>query len=227
MKLCFSGLEQTIEISKGTTTVLEVHNRVLFERICRSLIADDGEVAIEPFALFDDEGECVSSRGWCVVLSDPLHFPWKDRAFTNGMLNRMVQLIGENPDLSDELQAISRALEDLLLQTALQLNSDYNFAVEWDVQKHLKAFSFGTDTDPNDSFLDNLIKFLSMAADMHLNKVLVLVNFKLFLSKMEFLQVCETVFSANLPVLMVETIPGEKEVPFEKKYVIDQHFLES
>ena len=226
MRLCFSGLEKSIEVLRGTVTTVEVHNHTLFERMCRSLLAADCTLAVEPFVLCNDEGETITSNRELMVVESPFSLPWNDRALGGKLATRMIELLHENPELSDETLQLARRISTSIAELALQLQSDYCFECDWDVTRYLKAFGFGVESDPDESIFENCIRFISLAHDTYLEKTLVFFNLKLFLSESEVNQLAEHVFMTDLPLLLMENTPDKVMHRYEAKYVIDQHFLE-
>ena len=227
MNLSFTGLENQIVINSGKTSTLEIHNRKLFERICRSLMSLDGEQAIEPFSVTADGGKIVSAKNALLVVPTPLELPWGDKGLLGALFQKMAELVHETPETGDSLYEHHHAASRLLEEVALKMESDYAFAVEWDIQKFLKAFGFGVDRDPEDSIFDNCIKLLSLAEDMGFKKTLVFINLKLFLTDSELETLLERIFISNLQVLLVEAVPDFSPREHESKLVVDLDLLEA
>lgn len=227
MKLYFSGLENSIVVERGSVTTFEIHNAVLFERICRSLMLNDGENPIEPYTVCDDDEEILASRNAMLFIASPLDLPWGNREMGGALLQRMLDAQIEDPDTASAVDTLFQQLASRYLTLALRLQSDYCFSYDWDVQRFLKAFGFGIDSDRSDSTLDNCMRFLSLAYDVSFSKPLVFCGLKQFLSCNEQNQVFTRVFLLNLPVLLVESVEDVLTHPHERKYVVDQHFLES
>lgn len=78
MKMQFSGFENLINIACEKISVLEIDNKVLFTRVCQSLVSQQGEFAIEPYLLWDDAGTAMKAKDAFLMLPDPLNLPWGD-----------------------------------------------------------------------------------------------------------------------------------------------------
>lgn len=225
MKICFSGLSESIAVDPASVSVLEVHNRVLFARICASLRSEAGDAAVEPYTLWDgDDG--LKPAGQMLYVGDPLNLPWDDRALAGALMGRVEGLLLEDEIARREVEEASAALFSLMAKLALQLDSNYSFGVDWELKRHLKSFAFGVDVALDEPLLDKLIKFVLLAKDVSLKKAVVFVNLKLFLSENELEQFYEQVFFSNLSVLLIENIPDGACRQSERKYTIDQDFIE-
>ena len=227
MKLCFSGFEHQIEICAGKARTFEINNRKLFERVCRSLVSENSEEAVEPFVFENDEGRIVSYRNASIVIESPMSLPWDNRSLLGALPQKIELLLGEVPQVADDLNEQARSMVSAINGLALQLSSEYGFTIGWDVGKFLKAFGFRVDLDPDDSLFDNCMKFIMLADDMSLEKLLVFINLKLFLTDTELEEFFERVFRTDLHVLLIENVHDANTWYFEEKTSVDQDLLEA
>lgn len=226
MKLCFSGLERPIDLKPGLVTTLEVQNRVLFRRICSSLLSNEGRYAVEPYSLWEEDVELRPQDRFFFVNS-PLELPWDRRELVNGLSKRMEELVLEDEAVRIDIETLAASMESSISQLALQLHSDYGFALNWDLKRYLKSFGFGVDAVADCTPFDNLINFFHLALDARVNSVFVFTNLKLFFSENEVRQLIEQMVFSGLSVLLLETVPDHSDYEVEQKYTIDQDLLES
>lgn len=227
MKLCFTGLNAPIQITPSSVSVLEVHNRALFARICSSLQSYKGEDAIEPFSLWDSDEKELNAQRALLFVSSPISLPWDEKRLLSGLASKIDLLVLEDLDRQARLEESVEQIRKNLYDLAFLLQSDYSLGVEWDLHRLLKVFNFDIDVDSNNSLLDKCIKFLSYVADTAPATALIFVNLKLFLLENELIELYKQAFFLNLKVLLVENIPDSTQREEEKKYIIDQDFLES
>jgi CRISPR-associated protein Csn2 len=227
MILKFSGLDSSAEFSAGKPATVDVRNEQLFSRICISLVSGLGEDALEPYALWDDAGKQIKPGNALMVISDPLNLPWGHRLLSGKLYDKVEKLIGENDALRDKIESINRDIEQGISQCALQMNSDYSFGIEWAMNKYLKAFSFGVENTPDDSLLDKLIRFLSLAADVSFKESFVFINVRKYLAKNEMDELVKQSIFLNLSCLFLENSLGYDVYSTNEKICIDQDFLES
>ena len=225
MKICFEGFEHSITVRRGRPFVLEVHNRALFARVCDSLVSCSGEDGFEAYTVWDDEKELRPKSAFLVV-SDALNLPWECRELGGNLYQILQDRQMEDEELRGTFEISFRELNKLMFQLVNQLDGEYRFKIEWDLQRYLKAFGFAADYGRDDPFIDKLILFLDYCADMHVKKTLLFVNLKTFLTKNDVQKLYERVFFHDLKMLLVENAEDGNRYEIEDKLVIDQHFLE-
>lgn len=225
MNLVLSGFSEALALGNDKVSVLEVHNRRLFARICQSLASELDDEALEPYTLWDGEDR-RSSRNRFLFVFDPFELPWSEKALLGEVHERVEEMFLAEDDVRQEIEAAGRALSERVASLGLRLQSDYAFEVQWEMRKYLKAFDFSVEVDPSDALLDNLIKFLKLASDASFDKQLVFVNLKTFLEPDEVQEFYRQAVFSKLSVLLLENIPDEASFEYERKMVIDLDFLQ-
>jgi len=226
MKLRLAGFEEDVDILKDKVSVLEVENRILFTRVCQSLLSGKGELALEPYSIWDDDKNQLTANKVFEVIASPFNLPWTGREFGGKLYTRLEAFVLEEDDIRQKIEAFNRELTLLMLSLNIQMHSEYTFTSEWDIKKYLKAFGFGADTDFEERLLDNLIKFFEMAVDVGFKNILVFINLKQFFSKIELEELYEQVIFLGIRILLLESMHDESKYTQEKKSLIDQHFLQ-
>lgn len=226
MNLVLSGFSEALTLGSDRVSVLEVHNRRLFARICQSLASELDSEALEPYALWNGEDR-RSSRNYFLFVFNPFELPWSERALMGEVLERVEDMFLAEDDVRQEIETAGRALSERVASLGLRLQSDYAFEVQWEMRKYLKAFDFGVEVDPFDALLDNLIKFLKFASDAAFEKQLVFVNLKNFLEPDEVQELYRQAVFLELNVLLLENVPDDAVFEYERKMCIDKDFLQS
>ncbi|OUO94534.1 type II-A CRISPR-associated protein Csn2 [Rubneribacter badeniensis] len=226
MNLVLSGFSEALTLGSDRVSVLEVHNRRLFARICQSLASELDSEALEPYALWNGEDR-RSSRNYFLFVFNPFELPWSERALMGEVLERVEDMFLAEDDVRQEIETAGRALSERVASLGLRLQSDYAFEVQWEMRKYLKAFDFGVEVDPFDALLDNLIKFLKFASDAAFEKQLVFVNLKNFLEPDEVQEFYRQAVFLELNVLLLENVPDDAVFEYERKMCIDKDFLQS
>lgn len=226
MRVSFSGFEKQLSIERGKVTVLEVMDRTLFARLCQSLHSELGESALEPYAVWDDDGEKVRPGKVFVCAFNLFDLPWDEKALFKAVVERVEDLFVEDDVARQGIEEAARLLSERLKGLGLAFQSDYVFDTEWNIKDHLRAFDFAIDIDSGDTPFDNLMKFLKLAEDALFDGVLCFVNLKTFLSECELEAVYEQVFFSKLRVLLLENVCDQKEHEHEEKMLIDQAFIQ-
>lgn len=226
MRICFDGFENPIELRRAHPFVFEVHNRALFARVCDSMVSCDGEDACEAYTIWDGERE-VRPRSAFLVVSDALNLPWESKDLGGRLYSLLQERQLEDEAIRGLFDSRFREMRGLVSRLLVQLEGDYRFGLEWDLQRFLKAFGFTVDFDRGATFIDRLILFLDCCADTRVNKALLFVNLKTFLTEKEVARFYERVFFHELRVLMLENNADMNSYALEDKMIVDQHFLES
>lgn len=226
MRLVFSGLEDSIDLSFGRVSTLQVENEALFARIARSLACSDPLSALEPYSLWEDGVE-VSPSSSLLFVSDPLSLPWDDRSLMGEVLKRIEREFLEDEDFRREVEGLDAELSSKLLRMGFGMNSDYGFGLEWSLSRYLKFRNFGVGMREDETLLENLLRFLSLVLDAGCKKVIVFVNLKTFLTENDLKELFGFVFRSNLRILLLENKRDDSIYEHELKISIDLHFLES
>ncbi len=226
MKLRLSGFSELLDLENDAVAVLEVHNRVLFSRVCQSLFSELDDEALEPYSLWEGD-EQRSSRNRFLFVFNPFDLPWSERCLIGEVHERVESLFLSDDEVRRDIEEAGRMLADRVASLGLQLQSDYAFEIQWDMRKYLKAFDFGVEVDPSDSLFDNLMKFLKFASDARFEKQLVFVNLKSFLTENEVQEIYHQSVFSGLNVLLLENAFCAANFEYERKMCIDMDFLQS
>ena len=225
MRLVFHGLENPLDFAPGLPVVLEVENQTLFANLALSLLSGEGRYAREPYSLWEEGGE-LKPKDRLLVIADPLHLPWDNRTFMTAITKKMEREILEDEELRMQIEEAEQLLASRLGALRLGFHSDYEFGLEWDLKRSLKYFGFEAAFQPEKSFLDNLLNFLSFALDAGCKKTFVFVNLKTFLSENDLKSLYDYVFFSKLSVMLLENKRDMTKYEYERKLSVDLQFLE-
>lgn len=225
MRLVFDGLEKIIEIQAGRPVVLQVENQALFSRLIQSISSQEGRYAVEPYSVWSGESE-IASKVATLLISDVFELPWSDRSLLGEVLKRIEKDLIDDEEARLDLEKAERLLASRLMSLSAGLSADYAFGIEWDLGRSLKMLGFGVDVMPGYKLIDNLITFLSLALDSKCQKTLVFVNLKTFLTKNELKLFYGHVFYTGIHVVLLENKQDSNSYQYERKYTVDQDFLE-
>ena len=227
MRLCGLCLEEPLPICEGLPVVLEVLNPVLFSRCCESLYSLEGDEAQEPYYLWGDEGQELKPSDALFVLVSPLILPWESRELTAGLYRLVQSRLHEDFEIRGDLERLVREVNSAISRFELEAEGSYEFGVEWDLLRYLKAFSYKPAIDDAGTLLEKLIAFLETSTDIGLNKTFVLIDFKKFFSREEVSKLYESIVFLKRKVLLLESTHDQSIYEHETKRCVDQHFLES
>lgn len=226
MVISFSGFDHPMVCDDAGVSVVQVSNKAMFARICQSLISGRGEEAVEPYSVWGKDGtEIASSRAFLPVVN-LFDLPWKHKSLSGGLYKQF-----ENHLLMDEddrrlIQQLNKQLESAVAQIGFQYHGEYGFGIKWSLQRYLNAFGFGVELSPSTSLFDNLMSFIELVADVGLSETLLFVNLKTFFTEKELLELYKELVFYGIGSLLLENRDAVAQYEFERKTVIDQHFLQ-
>lgn len=142
------------------------------------------------------------------------------------LYSKIEMLLQENDALRYEIEEHQRTLASRVLELGFCCKSDYSFGVEWELQKYLRSFGFCADVIAEDRLLDSLIRFLALISDIALEKAIVFIHLKAFLSTEELVILYDQAVFYGLRILLLESSLDTRHFDKETKMTIDQHFLE-
>ncbi len=226
MRISFADMENPIDVADRGITVLQIENKQLFSRVCESLISMLGERAKEPYTIWDEDGCEIRPDQALMVVPNSFDLPWKRKDLIGNLYAHMERELLFDEELRQEIQGLHVALESSVQRLGFQFNADYKFGVEWNISSYLKAFSYGIDISDTASLLDKLISFIDLGADMEIDKAIVFINLKTFLTKNDLERLHDRLFFHRMRALLLENHDAPFYEDVESKYVVDQDFVE-
>ncbi len=226
MRITFSGFDTPVDLADRGVTILQIKNEALFARVCESLLSMKGEKALEPYSVWDADGCEIASSNAFITITNPFSLPWKHKSLMGELYSRLEKEFLFDEDLRQEIQELASKLESSIHSLEFQLNANYAFGVEWNLSNYLKTFSYGIEVSDSASLLDKLIDFVDFGADMVIDKVIIFMNLKTFLTKNDLLKFQERVFFHGIQVLLLESYDSPFYRDCERKYTVDQDFVE-
>lgn len=226
MLISFVGFDNPVIFDRTHASVVQIANESLYARVCQSLISGKGEDAVEPYSIWDDNGVEIRASQAFLPIINPFDLPRKHKTLLNGLYERLYQNLLVDEDARSKLQHLSERMETAVAEMAFQLNGNYGFGLKWDMREYLRAFGFGAETLTSASLFENLIGFVELVADVGLDKTLLFVNLKTFLTENELEELYRTLIFYGIQTLLLENHQSEVYSEFEHKTIIDRHFLE-
>lgn len=226
MRIVFDGLDHPVDVAGRGITVLQIKSKRLFARICESMITLQGTNAVESFSVWDNDGCEVRPASALFVIASPFELPWKHKDFMGSMYTKFEKELLVDEELRGELQNLHLMYESSISKLGFQLNADYKFGIEWSMNSYLKAFSYEVDISDTATLLEKIISFVDLGADMNFDKALVFINLKTFLSENDLMKLQEHLVFLGLSVLLLENYDAPYLESCEKKYLVDQDFIE-
>lgn len=225
MRLELLRLNARVSIGPGVPSTLEIHDRALFAKVCRSLISERGQYAEEPYVLMTEDGKAVSARKSMLVVSALPNLPLRDRTLISKLYQQIAMQAELNSEKYELVNELACRLSEELETVTDGMWGEYSFAGEWSIGAYCKAMSFLPVTDDSHSLIENCIALLGLCADIGFECPIVMVNAKSFLVTEEIEELFEQVFFLDSRLLLLESWQDNRVLAREEKTIVDLHFL--
>ena len=229
MKISFEGRKSPLVVDPGCPAVFQIEPPGLFARVVESLFSCEGRCASEKYTVWklagDDWEEC-SPKNSFLFASNVFDLPWSSRDLSGEILKRIESDFIADEEFRFQFEELERRISARVMSLSDPYSADYSLSIEWDMAKLLKMLGFGIGPEPGVKLIDNLISFLSLALDFRLEKAIIFVNLKTFLTRNEIQRLYEHCFFTKRKVILLENKRDDNEYEYERKTVIDLDFLE-
>ena len=139
MKIVFSDIPVSIELSDKKVSVLEIINNHLFAQICNSLLEKDEESREMSFSLWNEDKEIKPEQN-ILYVDSPLSLPWDDKKLNNKFLEYISKEINLDEQRRSRIIDAVSVINEEIFQVSSGFNASYELQTEWDMAKYLKNF---------------------------------------------------------------------------------------
>lgn len=219
MRIVFSTVPVSVELSNKKVSVLEIVNNHLFAQICNSLLEKDEESREMSFSLWN-EGKEVKLEQNILFIDSPLSLPWDDKKLNNKFLEYVSKEINLDEQRRSRIIDAVSVINKEILQVSSGFNASYELQTEWDMSKYLKMSHFSAEKAGR-SFFDNQIEFLNFISDVSFGGAVVFVNLKKFFTQEQYAEWSNQVIFLGIQALLIETETSIQDNINEHKQAID------
>ena len=219
MRIVFSTVPVSVELSDKKVSVLEIVNNHLFAQICSSLIEKDEESREMSFSLWDEDKEIKPEQN-ILYVDSPLSLPWDDKKLNNKFLEYVSKEINLDEQRRSRIIDVVSVINEEIFQVSSGFNASYELQTEWDMAKYLKMSHFSA-KKAGRSFFDNQIEFLNFISDVSFRGAVVFVNLKKFFTQEQYVEWSNQVVFLGIQTLLIETETSIQDNINENKQAID------
>lgn len=217
MKLVINYIDNEIDISNDIIPSLEIENKNYFYRVVNDLnLLSIGDL-VENINFYDNNNQEINLSNNINVIIDYFNIDFN----TKNIINKLYKSIKENVDIED----ISRLNTNYnkIKKIIFKILNEYDFKLtlndEFDIESLLKLLKISIDR--RESVIDNLFLLIDIENKFKLNKLVVFVNLKQFLSKEELTELFKYSLYNNVKILLIDSQSYGTNLNNEKKIVID------
>lgn len=117
-------------------------------------------------------------------------------------------------------------LRNYLIEEINELPFEFNMNSEIDIGDLLKIFNIKIDTSCYTTIIEKVEFIISIISTLKIAEILVIPNFKTYLTEEEVLEIYKYSIYNNVKLLILENKSNEKMLKYEQKNIIDENFDE-
>lgn len=222
MKLIINYFENEISFEENIINVIEVENQKYFYRIVNDLNECSNGVINDNINFFDANFNNIDLSGKIKMVIDYFNIELNDKK----TLNEIEKFILKNVDDKTKKEIINLYLKILKnynsIANKLEIPLIYNDEIQYD--KLIKIIGYGV--DKKQDLLDNLLLLIDIERIFKLNRLIVFVNLKQYLSFDEIVELYKYSIYNDVKILLIDSTKYDKKCDYEKKLIIDSELDE-
>lgn len=222
MNIKFNYLENKIIISNEYVRVMEIASKEYFYRIIKEFnCIKNGNISDEVY-IFNDELKEINLTNKMNLVIDYFNIDFNKK--TN--IIKLNKLIEENlSELSKiELSNLYKKIYKLFSLSLENVELPITINDSYSINDFIKILEFNLET--NNNILDNLFLLIDITKTLNLDKLIVFVNIKQYLSDDDLVEFYKYVIYHNCHILLIENICHTELLEYEKKLIIDCDLVE-
>lgn len=224
MNLEIFQLDNSLPFNDTSVIIVEVENIKFYRSLIESFhcISEFETPAIE-MRLYENNEE-VNIANETVIITDILHFDFKQRVFITKIYKQLEKQYHNNK----EIDLIADQLVELRQLIGIQLN-DYDLPLQLNEEVKLsslyKLFNVTIEVE-TESILDRLLLLIDLVAQLKIARIIILNNVRCYFVEQELLEVYKYALYKNIKLLLIEPIFKKGKLQYERKLQIDNDYIE-
>lgn len=222
MRMVINMLDNYVLFEEGKIFALEIENREKFYNIVSYLNNISLGENIEQITFFDSDFKELNLNGKINVIIDYFNFD-----FNSNKVNQILTKVTEDNISDDGKDIILRSYKKIDLEIKKSLNkSDLPVETkqEFSLESIIKLLKPCIRKD--NKILENILILFDIEKISNVNKLIVLINSKLYLSKEELLELYKYAIYNEIVLLLVDSVAYGICLNYEKKLIIDENLDE-
>ncbi len=222
MKLIINYFENEISFEENIINVIEVENQKYFYRIVNDLNECSNGIVNDNINFFDADFNNIDLSGKIKMVIDYFNIELNDKK----TVNEIEKFILKNIDDKAKKEIINLYLKILKnynsVANKLEIPLIYNDEIQYD--KLIKIIGYSV--DKKQDLLDNLLLLIDIERIFKLNRLIVFVNLKQYLSFDEIIELYKYSIYNDVKILLIDSTKYDKKCDYEKKLIIDSELDE-
>ena len=222
MNLIYTFLDNKIDLYNDYVNSIEVLNNNYFYRLTNLVYKYSNDQEVEEL-YFTENNEELKLNKKIRIITNYYDFDFNNKKY----INELIKNISNNTDdnillkLNNNYNKLYKVLSSLINSVDLNFKVDIND--EFSINEILNNFNLSIPS--KDNLLDNLILLIDIEKQFNINKVLVFINLKDYLSREEIIEFEKYCIYNNVYVILFDN-SKYKNNSYEKKFLIDNDLSE-
>lgn len=222
MNLIYTFLDNKIDLYNDYVNSIEILNNNYFYRLTNLVYKYSNNQETEEF-YFTENNEELKLNKKIRIITNYYDFDFNNKKY----INELIKNISNNTDdnillkLNNNYNKLYKVLSSLINSVDLNFKVDIND--EFSINEILNNFNLSIPS--KDNLLDNLILLIDIEKQFNINKVLVFINLKDYLSREEIIEFEKYCIYNNVYVILFDN-SKYKNNSYEKKFLIDNDLSE-
>ena len=222
MNLIYTFLDNKIDLYNDYVNSIEVLNNNYFYRLTNLVYKYSNDQEVEEL-YFTENNEELKLNKKIRIITNYYDFDFNNKKY----INELIKNISNNTDdnillkLNNNYNKLYKVLSSLI--NSVDLNFKVDIYDEFSINEILNNFNLSIPS--KDNLLDNLILLIDIEKQFNINKVLVFINLKDYLSREEIIEFEKYCIYNNVYVILFDN-SKYKNNSYEKKFLIDNDLSE-
>ena len=222
MNLIYTFLDNKIDLYNDYVNSIEVLNNNYFYRLTNLIYKYSNDQEVEEL-YFTENNEELKLNKKIRIITNYYDFDFNNKKY----INELIKNISNNTDdnillkLNNNYNKLYKVLSSLI--NSVDLNFKVDIYDEFSINEILNNFNLSIPS--KDNLLDNLILLIDIEKQFNINKVLVFINLKDYLSREEIIEFEKYCIYNNVYVILFDN-SKYKNNSYEKKFLIDNDLSE-
>ena len=221
MKMKINFLDNEIKFIDGYINNIEVENKKYFFRIINNLLLINDEYNDE-ILFFDDNYKEINLTNKMNIVIDYFNIDFNNKKYLTETYKLVSEQLKEEnkKKINNEYRKIVSSLKTILNKIDIPITINE----ELDITSLLKMFKLSINS--KDEIIEKLLLLIDIEKIFHINKLLIFVNLKQYLTKEELKELYKYSIYNNVKILLIDSECYGTCNEFEKKLIIDENLEE-
>lgn len=221
MKMKINFLDNEIKFIDGYINNIEVENKKYFFRIINNLLLKNNDNNDE-ILFFDENFEEINFTNKLNIIIDYFNIDFNNKKYLTEVNKLFIEQLTE--DNRKKINNEYRKIISLLKTNLNKIDIPITINDEIDIISLLKIFKLSINS--KDEIIEKLLLLIDIEKIFHINKLLIFVNLKQYLTKEELKELYKYSIYNNVKILLIDSECYGTCNEFEKKLIIDENLEE-